>query len=392
MSTAAISSYNAKSLRAVSLPKKVTIYDSTLRDGEQMPGVAFSKAQKIEIARLLAESGLPQIEAGFPAVSRGERDAVKEIAFLGLGPDILALARTNISDIDAALDCDVDMVMLFTASSDLHLKHKHRTTREEQLETVTKALEYAKAHGMRFSFSTEDSTRTDFPYLLELSLLAERLGACRIGISDTTGCILPKAAGQLVKKLSGKLHVPVSIHLHNDFGLALANALAGIENGATAVATTVNGIGERAGNVPTEQLAMALETMYGLDTGIDLASLTKVCRRVSKISGVEISKNHPWVGANAFRHESGIHVASIMANPATYECVPPETVGGKRELVLGKHSGRIAVLHRLESMGVHVDDTDLKWIVDTVKEMAQEGERIDDGTLFDIVKRCRMAK
>jgi len=380
------------SLDKCCLPKKVIIYDSTLRDGEQMPGVAFTYSQKLEIARLLSDAGIPQVEAGFPAVSNGEMKAVKDIASLGLTAEVLALARTSKSDIDAALDCDVGMVMLFTSSSDLHLKHKHRSTREKQLEKVTEALEYAKAHGMKFSFSTEDSTRTEFSYLLKMSHMAEELGARRIGISDTTGCILPRAAGHLVKKLSGKLRAPLSVHLHNDFGLALANALACIENGATAVATTVNGIGERAGNVPTEQLAVVLETAYGIDTGIDLTSLTKVCRRVSKISGVEISRNHPWVGANAFRHESGIHVASIIANPATYECLPPETVGGKRELVLGKHSGRIAVLHRLESMGVHVDDSDLKLIVDTVKEMAQEGERIDDGTLLDIVKRCRMAK
>ena len=383
-----LSYFNAESLNKVSLPPKVTIYDSTLRDGEQMPGVAFRHSEKIEIARTLSEIGVPQIEAGFPAVSTGEKKAVKEIASLKLGSEILALARTNKSDIDAALECDVDMVMLFMASSDLHLEHKYRITRSQQLENITEALEYASAHGLKYSFSTEDSTRTEYDYLLEISRLAENLGACRIGISDTTGCILPRALGGLVKNLVESLNVPVSVHLHNDYGLALANALASIENGSAAVATTVNGIGERAGNVPTEMLAIALETIYGIDTGIDLSSLTKVCTRVSELSGVGISKNHPWVGTNAFKHESGIHIAAIMSNPSTYECLPPETVGGKRELVLGKHSGRFAVTQRLQKLGLSISEAEVKHVVEKVKELSQEGQRIDDNALLDIVKQC----
>lgn len=385
MYSSAVSKFNHQSLSNYNLPERITIYDSTLRDGEQMPGVVFKHGQKVEIAELLSGIGVPQIEAGFPAVSDGERKIVKEIARLGLESEILALSRTCKPDIDAAIDCDVNMVMLFTASSDIHLEHKYRMTREQQLAKVTDALEYAKAHGINFSFSTEDSTRTDYQYLLELSLLAEKLGASRIGISDTTGCIIPSAIGPLVKRLKKELKVPLSVHLHNDFGLALANALTSVENGATAVATTINGIGERAGNVPTEMLAMAMENLYGIDTRIDLSGLIRVCKRVSEISQVEISRNHPWVGDNVFKHESGIHVAAILSNPYTYECIQPDVVGGKRVIVLGKHSGRVSVKHKLEELGIYVPESKMELIVEQVKELAQGGQLIDDKTLRAIV-------
>ncbi len=385
----ALSHFNKDMLASLSLPSKIIIYDSTLRDGEQMSRVSFSKADKVEIAEMLAKIGVPQIEAGFPAVSEAEKQTVKEIAKLGLESDILALSRTCRADIDAALECDVDMVMLFTATSDLHLKYKYMMTREEQLAKVIDAFDYANSHGLKFSFSTEDSTRTDIAYLKEIFQLAIDAGASRIGIADTTGCIMPSALGTLVKELSGPYELPFSVHLHNDFGLGLANALVSIENGATAVATTINGIGERAGNVATEQLAIALETLYGIDTGIDISQLNKVCRRVSQLSGVPISPNQPWTGENAFRHESGIHVAAILSNPLTYECVQPEIVGREREFILGKHSGRVAIMNKLGSMDIGLMEHELEKVVSMVKEKAQDGSLIDDDTLLAIVKSAR---
>ncbi|MBA3046019.1 MAG: homoaconitate hydratase [Candidatus Thermoplasmatota archaeon] len=389
MGYAALSNFNAEGLASRKLPEKVIIYDSTLRDGEQMPGVAFKHEEKLKIARMLAEIGIPQIEAGFPAVSLAERNIVREIVQMGLGSEILALSRACIPDIDAAIDCDVDLLMLFTATSDIHLEHKYRMTREQQLDKVTEALEYAKSRGIKFSFSTEDSTRTEYDYLVEISALAEKLGARRIGISDTTGCITPTALGALVNRLSKEFKVPFSVHLHNDFGLALANALASIENGATAVATTINGMGERAGNVPTEALAIALEKMYGIKTGIDLSGLTRVCRQISLLAGVPISKNHPWVGENVFRHESGIHVAAILSEPSTYECIPPGTVGGTREIVLGKHSGKVSLKHRLDILDLQVSEEELGQILTQVKDTAQGGGFMDDAVLRDIVQKRR---
>jgi isopropylmalate/homocitrate/citramalate synthase len=184
------------------------------------------------------------------------------------------------------------------------------------------------------------------------------------------------------------LDVPLSVHLHNDFGLALSNALASIENGASAVATTINGMGERAGNVPTETLAIALEMMYGVHTGIDVSQLARVCDRVSEISRVPLSGNHPWVGSNVFRHESGIHVAAIHSNPLTYECVSPETVGRKREIVLGKHTGRSSMRHKLEELGLNVAEPQLDNLLDRIKAFAEEGGSIDDATLREMVIRA----
>ena len=389
MKNAALSHFNIDHVDGLSLPGRVMIYDSTLRDGEQMPGVAFSLDEKVEIAEMLSGIGVRQIEAGFPAVSEGERKAVRKIANLKTGSEILALARTCKKDIDAALDCDVDMLMLFTASSDLHLEHKLRRSREELKEDIARALDYAREHGLKFSFSTEDSTRTEIDFLIELSRLAEGLGACRIGLADTTGCILPAPLGKLVRELRKEVGAEISVHLHNDFGLALANTLTALDNGASAVATTVNGIGERAGNVPFEQLVMALEQFCNVDTGIDTTGLIKLCTRVSEISGVPLSPNRPWVGENIFKHESGIHVASILSNPFTYECVLPEVVGGKRSFILGKHSGTVSLKHRLGQMGVELGDEDIKRILLQVKHMARSEKHITDEMLVDIIESVR---
>ena len=381
MENTRVSPFNKDYLAGISLPSEVVLYDSTLRDGEQMPQVSFSLEQKMEIAGLLADVGVRQIEAGFPAVSVGEKRAVRTIAGLGTGTEVLALARTNTKDIDAAADCGVDLIMIFTASSDLHREAKYKISREEQVETVTKALEHARARGVRFSFSTEDSTRTDLDYLLELSKLAEGLGASRVGLADTTGCILPNALGGLVSKVVKHVGVPVSVHLHNDFGLGLANSLAAVENGATAVATTVNGIGERAGNVPLEQVAVALEVLSGVETGIDTTKLKGLCDKVSGIAGVPLSPNHPWVGENVFRHESGIHIAAIEANPHTYECVLPDFVGASRQYYLGKHSGTFSVMLKLKSLDLEVPEDRVFTILQSIKRAAEEGEVISDDWL-----------
>jgi len=374
----AVSHFNRRSLDRNTIPGNVVLYDSTLRDGEQMPHVSFSKANKMAIATMLAQAGVKQIEAGFPAVSAEEKEIVKSIAGMGTGSEILALSRCCKPDIDAAVDSGVDLVMLFIASSDLHLEHKYRMTRTEVERKMTEALEYASSRGVRFSFSTEDSTRTEIDYILRLSRKAESLGACRIGLTDTVGCILPSALAGLVSQVVNEVNVPVSVHLHNDFGLALANALVSVEKGAQTVATTVNGIGERSGNVPLEQIVVAFEVMYGLDTGVDTTKLSALCRKVSELSGIPISPNAPWSGDNVFRHESGIHVAAMESDPRTYECVPPEMVGASRKNVLGKHSGRFSIRKKLDELGYEVSDEALEGILQAVKSSAQSGNIVDD--------------
>lgn len=386
MRKTAVSGLNKKYLAKLTLPREVTLYDSTLRDGEQMPGVSFTLEEKVEIAKLLSEIGVRQIEAGFPAVSKGEKEAIKTISSMRTGSEILALARTNVEDIDAAVDCGVDIVMIFTASSDLHRKVKYKITREQQEEKIIAALDYAKSRGIKFSFSTEDSTRTDIDYLMKLSKTAAELGAFRIGLSDTTGCIMPNALGSLIAYVVEEVKKPISVHLHNDFGLGLANALASIENGATAIATTVNGMGERAGNVALEQIVVALEVLCEVKTGIRTTRLREVCKRVSRISGIPMAHNQPWVGENVFRHESGIHVAAMDTNPHTYECVLPEFVGASRDYVLGKHSGTFSVMLKLKMLEIEVDDDKVFKVLHAVKSAAEQGITTTDDWLRNLVE------
>jgi isopropylmalate/homocitrate/citramalate synthase len=368
------------------LPDKITIYDSTLRDGEQMPGVSFTPDQKLEIARKLDEIRIPQIEAGFPVVSDEERKTVKMIAGEGLNAQILALTRLRKEEVDIALDCDIDMILLFIASSDIHLKYKlKKWSCEEIMDCIYSVIDHANSHGLSVSFSTEDSTRTAFKTLEDFSHAAIRAGIDRLGLTDTVGCITPEGLRVLVKKMKQLTDVPISIHLHNDFGLALSNALAGIEAGASAVATTVNGIGERAGNVPLEQLVMALKVLYNKDLDIDTTGLKDLSEMVTKFSGVPISPNRPLVGDNMFSHESGIHIAAILNHPVTYECIPPELVGSTRKLLMGKHTGTAYVSNRLKERELEATPKEVETIVQEIKVLGEYKGRVNEEEFWNIV-------
>jgi len=380
-----MSPFNALTERR--LPEKITVYDSTLRDGEQMPGVHFSMDQKVAIARKLDEVGVHQIEAGFPAVSQSESESVKAVASLGLDAEVLCLARAMEGDIDIAARCDVDMVLLFIATSELHLRYKLKLTKEEVLEKAVHATEYAAAHGLRVSMSTEDSTRSELGFMLEVYRQCEAAGAIRIGITDTLGCASPEGVAHLTRDIRSGTSAPISAHLHNDFGLAVANAIAALSSGAEAVATTVGGIGERAGNVSLEQLAMALKNLYNRDIGISMEGLTELGEMVFDSAGIRMPANQPWVGPNAFSHESGIHVAAVLNCPMTYECVAPETVGNRRRLVLGKHSGTAIVLNRLADRGVSASQEQICDIVREIKRIGERQGRVSDDEFWDIVDK-----
>jgi methanogen homocitrate synthase len=368
------------------LSHKITVYDSTLRDGEQMPGVSFKIQDKIQIARKLDEIGVPQIEAGFPAVSTQEKEAVLAVKKEGLSADILALSRLRKEDIDVCLDCDIDMILLFIASSDIHLKYKLRMTQEEVLQKTADMVQYSKDHGLKTSFSTEDSTRTDLEFLKTINKCAQDSGADRIGLTDTVGCISPEGMKYLAQETKNSINVPFSIHLHNDFGLVLANALVGVHSGASAVTTTVNGIGERAGNLPLEEFVVALKVLYDYDVGVDFSKLKELSDLVAKISKIKISKNKPLVGQHAFSHESGIHVAATLTCPMTYEAIPPDFVGGKRKLVLGKHSGKTVVKDRLEEKGILASEEQICNILREIKVIGEEKGRVSSKKFWEIVK------
>lgn len=368
-----------------SLPEKVTVYDSTLRDGEQMPGVRFSSEQKVAIARKLNEIGVRQIEAGFPAVSRSELESVKAVAGLGLDAEILCLARTKEEDIDAAARCDVDMVLLFIATSELHMRYKLKIGREQVLDKAIRATEYGRDHGLKVSMSTEDSTRSDLGFMLELYKACENAGVSRIGVTDTLGCASPEAVSHLVREVRKGTSTPISAHLHNDFGLAVMNSIAALSSGAEAIATTVGGLGERAGNVSLEQLVMVLKNLYGKDIGISVEGLTGLGELVFQSAGVKMPVNLPWISSNAFSHESGIHVAAVLNCPMTYECVSPEAVGNRRHLVMGKHSGTAIVLNRLGERGVAASQGEICEIVREIKRVGERQGRVSDDEFWTIV-------
>jgi len=349
MQRIAVSPYNLAAPPA--LPRRITVYDTTLRDGEQMAGVSFSAAQKVRIARMLDEAGVPQIEAGFPAVSSGELRAVRACARAGLDAKVLCLARLRKDDIDAAQSAEADAVLLFIATSPLHLRYKLRMAPAQVLEAIPAALDHARSLGLKASFTPEDSTRTPLPFLRKTIRAAVAAGAWRVGLADTLGCITPGGIRFLVRKLRPLTRTQFTLHLHNDFGLALANALAGVEAGADAVATTVAGFGERSGNVPLEQFSGALKFLYRKDIGIRTEGLAPLARSVSRLARVPLPANSPLVGESVFTHKAGIHIAGVLREPATYEPVPPETVGNRRRFVLGKHSGRAAVRALLSAGG-----------------------------------------
>ncbi len=368
------------------IPAEVVIYDSTLRDGEQMPGVAFTPAVKMEIAGALDEIHVPQIEAGFPAVSPSEAAAVKQVAGAGFEADILCLSRLKRDDVDAAADAGVDMVLLFVPASPIQLRVKLKKTVDEILPEVARVTEYAVSRGLRVGFSTEDSTRADLMDLVRIYRAAIEAGAERVGITDTVGCATPNGLAQLVQKVRRSLkNFPLSVHLHNDFGLANANALAGVLAGARFVTTTVNGIGERAGNVPLQPFALACELLYGIKTGIDLEGLKAVSELVADRSGVAVHPNAPVVGSNVFSHESGIHVKAVMEDPATYEPYPPELVGQRRTLALGKHTGEAHVKAVLQGQNVRLPEAQVDAVTLRLKELGELKGQVSFEEFWEIV-------
>ncbi|AXV39793.1 homocitrate synthase family protein [Methanobacterium sp. BAmetb5] len=370
-------------------PEKITIYDTTLRDGEQTPGVCLRTAEKLKIARKLDELRIHQIEAGFPVVSNEEKRSVTTIANEGLNANILALCRTKKEDIDTALDCNVDGIITFLGTSALHLKHKLKVNQEDALNICMNAIEYAKDHGLFVAFSAEDATRTDLNFLKSVYKRAEDYGADRVHIADTVGAISPQGMDYLVRELKKDINIEIALHCHNDFGMALTNSIAGLLAGASAVSTTVNGIGERAGNTSLEEMVMTLLLIYGVDLDFNIEVFYELSQMVEELTNMKVPNNKPIVGKNVFRHESGIHVDAVIEEPLTYEPFLPELIGHQRQIVLGKHSGCRAVKAKLDECGIAVSKDELCKIVGKVKEKREEGKYINDKVFNEIVRSVR---
>ncbi|MCP8303989.1 MAG: 2-isopropylmalate synthase [archaeon] len=364
----------------------IKIFDTTLRDGEQTPGVSLTPEDKLEIARLLDKLGVDTIEAGFPIVSKGEIEGVKLIVKEGLKAEICALARVDKGDIDAALDCGVGCIHVFVATSDIHLKYKLKLTQEQALQKAIEGVEYAKSHGVQVEFSAEDATRSDLDFLKQVYRAVEEVGADRIDIPDTVGIITPIKMYQLVGEIKEAVRLPVSLHCHDDFGMAVANTLAGIEAGAVRAHVTINGLGERAGNAALEEVVMALHSLYGKKTRINTQQIYETSKLVSELTGITVQPNKAIVGDNAFSHESGIHVHGILSTPLTYEPIMPEMVGRKRWLQAGKHAGGHGIAAKLEEMGWQPTKDQLREIVERVKDLGDKGKAVTDTDLSAIAR------
>ncbi len=368
--------------------KRVKFFDTTLRDGEQSPRIHLNLREKVEIAQQLARLGVDVIEAGFPISSPGDLEGVQAVAREVQGPTIAGLARANEKDIAVAWegvrDAAKPRIHTFIATSDIHMTHKLRMSRDEVLATATAAVTQACGLSPDVEFSCEDATRSDPAFVAQVIGQAIAEGAGTINIPDTVGYTMPtefqRFLGELYERCPSLETVTLSVHCHNDLGLAVANSLAGIEVGARQVEVCVNGIGERAGNASLEEMAMILRTraedLGGLWSGIDTTEITRASRMVSRLTGYEIQPNKAVVGRNAFAHEAGIHQHGVLANPLTYEIMDAQSVGlTQSELVLGKHSGRHALSAALLDLGYELDKDELNEVFARFKELAdRKGE------------------
>ena len=366
---------------------KVRIFDTTLRDGEQSPGVALSPENKLNIAKKLDQLGVDAIETGFPVISDGERTAIKMITQADLSAVLCGLARTNQRDIDAVVDCGLKYVHTFIATSDIHLQHKLHLSQDQALKKAVESVEYAKSRGLQVEFSAEDATRTDRDFLKKIFSAVTKAGADRIDIPDTVGYSTPQYIAEITKDAIMATELPISVHCHNDFGLAVANAISGIQAGAQCAHVTINGIGERAGNASLEELVMALQCLrfdQSWETNIKTELLYETSKYVSKLAGMPVQPNKAIIGENAFGHESGIHTHGVLSNPLTYEPISPEIVGRNRWLRVGKHAGAHGISAMLEEYGVQPDKDQVKQILEKVKSIGDQGKHVTDVELLAI--------
>ncbi len=368
----------------MNLSDKIYIFDTTLRDGEQTPGVALTVDEKIQIATKLNNLGVDKIEVGFPASSQGEIESAKQIKALDLNSTLVGLARSLKRDIDAVLDADLGYVHTFVGTSPLHRDYKLKMSKTEIIDTAVSGIEYAKDHGLTVEFSAEDGTRTERDFLFEVFNQAVSAGADVLDVPDTVGILTPILTHELITDIKDNFKTPISVHFHNDFGLATANTLTAIECGANQAHVTVNGLGERTGNCSLEELVMSLKSAYGVDLGLDTTRLYSLSNLVGRLTGVKMPVNKPIVGDNAFAHESGIHVHGILNNASTYEPMSPEMVGHSRRIVLGKHTGANAIKSKLKEYHIDLNSEQFDKVFAEIKSLGDSGKCVTDDDLIAI--------
>ncbi len=379
--------------------RRILIFDTTLRDGEQSPGCSMTNVEKLEMARALAALGVDIIEAGFPIASNGDFEAVRTIATEVTGASVCGLARCNDRDIDRAWEAlqfaQKPRIHVFLATSAIHREHKLKMTRQQVIEKAVNSVRRAKSYCQDIEFSPEDAARTEIDFLCEVVEAAIEAGATTVNIPDTVGYAVPTQYAKVIKTLTERVpninKAVISVHCHDDLGMAVANSLAAVEVGARQIECTINGIGERAGNAALEEIVMALKTRqdyFGLQTGIKSERLYPTSKMLSSITGMAVQRNKAIVGRNAFAHESGIHQDGMLKERSTYEIMRPEEVGvPKTDLVLGKHSGRHALRDRVEEMGYHLGDEQLESLFVDFKTLADKKKEVYDDDLTVLVEK-----
>ncbi len=377
--------------------KHIKIFDTTLRDGEQAPGCSMTLSEKLRVAKALSELNVDIIEAGFPAASPGDFESVKSIAERNFGPVICGLARCNPADIEkvyeAVRHADRHRIHVFVATSAIHREHKLKMAKEEIIKSAVGAIKLAREFVDDVEFSPEDASRTELAYLAEVVSAAIEAGATTVNIPDTVGYTVPAEFDSLFRYLREHVaridEITLSVHCHNDLGMAVANSLAAVSAGARQIECTINGIGERAGNCSLEEAVMAIKTreeFFGVETGIDTTRLYPTSRLVSSITGMHPPRNKAIVGENAFAHEAGIHQHGMLQHASTYEIMRPEDVGlATSHLVLGKHSGRHAFRDRLVELGFELDEFETNRAFQEFKKLADKKKDVYDGDLESIV-------
>jgi len=365
-------------------PKKIRVLDSTLREGEQHPGVSFTNKQRIQIAWMLDYFGVDQIEIS-PVVSPDHKQAVKTIIKQGLKADIVSHGRALKEDIDVSLSCDAKWCAAYLGISDVHLKDKLRITREQAMERAVETVEYAKSHGLKIRFTVEDGSRAEPEYLLKMCRAIEEAGVDRISLPDTVGILRPVGMYNFVKKVREAVDTPLDAHVHNDIGFALANAFAACDAGVDQIHTTIDGIGERTGIPSLAEVSVALTYLFKSPNDFRLDMLQDLSRLIEEYTTIKPYDSKPIVGSSAYKHKAGTHLAAILRNPAAYEPIPPRTVGNRRRIVFGELAGKTGASYLMSILGLDQDSESAKAVAAGLKNLRM-------GDLLEIPLEERLEK